>query len=707
MDEGRRLPRLAWIFLAALALRLFYLWEMRDSILFEVLVGDGEGYERSASELLQNGWRVEGGFYQAPLYPFFLAAVHALWGPGLAAVRFVQAFLGAASCVLLADATGRFFDRRAGAVAGWLLALYAPAIFHDGAIEKTSLALFALTVFLAVLARARSNPTPARAGILGLTIGVLSLLRDNLVVLIAVVAIWLWLARPERRAAAVAALLLGVALIQAPFVAENYAAIGSLSSGSHLGANLYIGNNPRADGLYVSLVPGQGNWEHERENARILAEREAGHSMSPGAVSLYWARRAIEWAAAHPLDWARLTLRKLHYTFHAREWMDSQSYEAFRSESALLRALGAVLRFGLLVPLAAVGIWSSRRDRRDVLLLYGCIAAVTASIVPFFVFARFRFPLVPLLLPFCALALSRPRRAASKGGALVFVATLALVHLPVAAVEHPIGDTYNNVAGKLTGRGEPERALPVLRTAIAGDPGYAPPHVNLAVALTRLGRLREARESLQRAVELGVEERAYVEMAHGQIDAMAGDLRRALERFEVARRLSPSWPEVHLKLGLVHARLGSPAAAEAAYREALRLRPGYADAHNNLGYLLQGLGRFGEAGENYELALQSDPEHRDALVNLAWLRCSAPRARDRDGRRALELAQRVVSLLGEEHPDALDLLAAASAEAGDFERAVDLASRAIELARAAGRDELARGIEARRSDYERGLAHRE
>ena len=59
----------------------------------------------------------EGVFYQAPLYPYFLALVYSVFGDGVATLRFIQAVIGAGSCVLLAAAGMALFGHW-GVVAG-------------------------------------------------------------------------------------------------------------------------------------------------------------------------------------------------------------------------------------------------------------------------------------------------------------------------------------------------------------------------------------------------------------------------------------------------------------------------------------------------------------------------------------------------------------------------------------------------------------
>jgi predicted membrane-bound mannosyltransferase len=151
----------------ALVLRLVYLFELGGTPLASVLIGDGQQYDAWAQRIAAGDWLGSGVFYQAPLYPYLLGVVFAVAGHSLLAVRLVQAVLGAVSCALLGVAGRRFVGARAGLVAGAMLALYPPAIFFDGLIQKSSLDLFlvvSLLVLLGEFAAGESAFDAAQAG---------------------------------------------------------------------------------------------------------------------------------------------------------------------------------------------------------------------------------------------------------------------------------------------------------------------------------------------------------------------------------------------------------------------------------------------------------------------------------------------------------------------------------------------------------------
>src|SRR5687767_4409240 len=201
---------------AALAIRILHVWQIRPSPFCDVLMGDANGYDLWAQRLAGGDWIGSDVFYQAPLYPYFLGVIYAIFGRDLLVVRIVQALIGSASCVLLGMAGARLFSTRIGLIAGLALALWAPAIFFEGLLQKSVLDMFFVCLALYLIARLvgnrpfdklRAAPSEVEgrepgAGsrttwlALGLAMGALALTRENALVFIGVILIWAWFKYP-------------------------------------------------------------------------------------------------------------------------------------------------------------------------------------------------------------------------------------------------------------------------------------------------------------------------------------------------------------------------------------------------------------------------------------------------------------------------------------------------------------------------------
>jgi Tfp pilus assembly protein PilF len=152
-------------------------------------------------------------------------------------------------------------------------------------------------------------------------------------------------------------------------------------------------------------------------------------------------------------------------------------------------------------------------------------------------------------------------------------------------------------------------------------------------------------------------------------------------------------------LGVALGKRGALAEAQAHLAEALRIKPNNPSAHFNLGYWLTLEGKSAEAATHYREAIRLRPNYPKALNNLAWQLATHPDPRLRNGEEALQLARRAADLTGGNDPGDLDTLAAACAEAHQFEGAINVAERAAALAQAAGQHELARQIQTRLTLY--------
>src|ERR1700722_2542755 len=98
------------VFAVGLAVRLMYAWQIRDLPTQHKLVMDAQHYDELARQILDDGWVPRQAFYQAPLYPYLLAAVYAGSGRSLLAVRLLQCLAGALAAVFAAIAAARLTE---------------------------------------------------------------------------------------------------------------------------------------------------------------------------------------------------------------------------------------------------------------------------------------------------------------------------------------------------------------------------------------------------------------------------------------------------------------------------------------------------------------------------------------------------------------------------------------------------------------------
>lgn len=128
------------------------------------------------------------------------------------------------------------------------------------------------------------------------------------------------------------------------------------------------------------------------------------------------------------------------------------------------------------------------------------------------------------------------------------------------------------------------------------------------------------------------------------------------------------------------------------YTFAHTLNPHNSWAIHQRGHCLEQKKDFAQAVMDYSEAVELDPEYWDFAVNLAWVLATCPDDTVRDGNKAIELATRACDLTDWRNSFSLGTLAAATAEAGQFDKAVEFEKKAIELASEGYDIELAKSI---------------
>ena len=82
--EATRWNLLLGVALLALVVRLVYVWQISQAPFFTLRIGDADAYHQWALRIASGDWFGEGAFYQAPLYPYFLAVLYSVLGDGAA-----------------------------------------------------------------------------------------------------------------------------------------------------------------------------------------------------------------------------------------------------------------------------------------------------------------------------------------------------------------------------------------------------------------------------------------------------------------------------------------------------------------------------------------------------------------------------------------------------------------------------------------------
>jgi len=260
------------------------------------------------------------------------------------------------------------------------------------------------------------------------------------------------------------------------------------------------------------------------------------------------------------------------------------------------------------------------------------------------------------------------------------------------------GDALHALSLALLAHKKPDRALAVLERGIETRPGYVRLHIERAHTLRKLGRREDAFSAFERAWTLDPD---YPGIRHDYGVALfdANRVEESIAMFRRALQDEPDDARLHNQLGRALARKNAAAEALAAFEQAVKLAPEDPRYRANLGLAYSGSGNDAAAAREFRACLKHDADNAAVLHALALLLSTSPDNAVRNGDEAITLANRLGTLISATHPQALDILATAYAEAGRFDDAVKTAESALKAAEQNDMAKLATAIRERLAGF--------
>ena len=263
---------------------------------------------------------------------------------------------------------------------------------------------------------------------------------------------------------------------------------------------------------------------------------------------------------------------------------------------------------------------------------------------------------------------------------------------------------HNNLGIVLFQKGEIDEAVSHYRITLNLQPDFWDADYNLGTALLKKGEIDEAIAYCTRAVTIAPND-PDAQVALGNSLAQKERVDDAIAHYKKALAIRPDYFIAHYALGHIFLEKGEIDAAVFHSRAAVSIQPQNTDAHTNLAVAFDEKGQIAEAIKQYEQALEISPQSVAAANNLAWLLATNPDASIRHRDRALELATRANQLSGGGNATVLRTLAAAYANAGQFNRAVEVGQLALSLTDR--QSPLAKALQQEIAGYQAGLPYRE
>jgi Flp pilus assembly protein TadD/4-amino-4-deoxy-L-arabinose transferase-like glycosyltransferase len=584
----------------ALGLRLLYLTDLRHTPFFAHPQMDALYHDQWARRLAAGDWWGKEVFFRAPLYPYFLGVVYAVFGPHYLLVRVIQFAVGAGTALLTSVFAYPRFGRFAAVTAGLLVALHGPLIYFEGELLLVVLEapLFLLTAWS--LDRALSRGTVRSWIGAGVVAGTAALVRPTVLAVVPVVAVYL-LVRHRGRGLRPAFLYAGIVLLTlSPVLIRNYA-VGRdvVPVASQGGLNFFLGNNPDADGMAAIAPEFRRTWEGQIHDSTRAAELAVGRPLKPSQVSRYWYRRAAAWAIHDPGAFLKLDLLKLGYFWDAFEIPNNQDYYFFSRMSRIFRT-PFLSGFGILCPLALAGLALGLLRRRLPFAWVAVPAVLAAVIVAFFVCGRYLTPLLAIWGGYgladavTGIRSGHRRRFLAYGAVLIVFSWAVNADLFHHRLQHSYAESYLRLAVFYSKAGDTAEAFAAAKSSVMVEPGFADGWNNLGVLEAQRGTLAAARQDFTTAILL---DPAHPK-ALGNLAALACQEGRRVEADSLARRTlaaADHAPKALMDAGVVLGNLGRLSEALVAFRRVVELEPANAAARLGEARALTALGRRDDA----------------------------------------------------------------------------------------------------------------
>ncbi|HET6350465.1 MAG TPA: glycosyltransferase family 39 protein [Candidatus Krumholzibacteria bacterium] len=400
----------AIVFAVAVALRVaFFFLNKAFNPTFRFPIMDSLYHHEWALDLVNGGTRGTDAFFRGPLYPYFLALLYKLSGNSIAFAIFIQHIIGSFTAVFIYLTARDLFSRRVALIAGLTTALYWVLVYMEGDLLLETTFIFLNTLCMYLLLRAMKTHRLWLFAAGGFVLGLATIDRPSIMVFFVAVPIAIYLAARQRPAGTrgwitrtlVTALCCAIPI--APVMIRNYVVAKAIVPiGASGGVNFWIGNNPNSDGS-TAIVPGtRADWWGGYNDAIAIAEKDMGHKLTLAEVSDYYFRRGEQFIREHPDEAWPLMWKKFRIYWGAGERANDK-YIYFFWHLAKMTYV-PLPGFWLIAPLAFLGAVLLWRRRAELAMFYLFVLVYSLGVIAFFVNARFRLPIMPVMTLFSAYA---------------------------------------------------------------------------------------------------------------------------------------------------------------------------------------------------------------------------------------------------------------------------------------------------------------
>jgi len=578
----------ALIFFLALAVRVFYLEQIRGDFLFHHPIVDSGAYDQSSAKASQARSADEGlrGLRRIPLYRSFLTRIYKTVGHNVYFTRFAQSIIGSLSCVLIFLLGHSVFNDRVGAISGIIAAIYWPFVAFGAKFLPVNLAIIFSILTVLSLVRFQKKNNILWLALAGICLALSAMSRANILLLFPVFALWLLVRSAGKikiptRLLSVFVLSLCFILVLSPVLLKFYSVRKEVMPvQDNYGVGVYFGS----DLEMVRTRPGS-SWR------RLMMELLDKDLTQINERNLYFLSKTMELITTRPLYFATNFFKKIYILLNYYEFSPRENINYFRGKSKFLSL--PFLNFGSIAAFSILGmVFARKKSEFTAGPLYLFALAYFVSVLPFMPLARYRLPIVPFVIvfaSFCIVHVIELYGRMSRQEKAAFISLfLPLFILTNTNVFHEYLNSFSR---------------PYYHEGLA----YYKHSHDSALAL----------EYLRKSLFMRPDDPDVYETM-GNIYLYNDELKKAEVSYRRALMLERRFPEVMNNLGIVYAKRGELERAKSIFREVLFLSPVESvKARINLGGIYFMEKNYRQAETEYKRALFLDPDNLQALYRLA------------------------------------------------------------------------------------------